>query len=586
MPGRFSRLLALSVVAALVLASAPPALAIGPRDRAALKAARHAPRHASVSALTVPSGAYAPDPADSADDTWTAAVSIEGQLGMPVFDGSYEATARAFYKATGTAADGGDEDWWSFHVSESEIGSATYLFEAQTASTTVDPIIEVYRADGDGHIFPTAPDKLPWPATDLSLGTTGCVAANDSGVWISAGNGASCPFVADEPGDYFVRVRPAYFEGDGFLDGAGPYEFRAKAGQFSRLGGASRIDVAVNISREQFPTGYGPDFAEGQPTVVVANGYKPSDALPAAALAYAVDGPLLMLPDRGGLPYSVRTEIVRYGATRVIIVGGTATVSTAMALQLAGVAGVTTVQRVAGADRYAVARNIAVRADAEYGVSPFAFVVSSTKFADALSATPMSAYNVAPILYSNGFSIDRTSLNTLTSLAISDVCIVGGTGSVSAGVENTLKARLGATHVMRIGGVDRYEASKNFARWATELSEPLPRNGSVGTSGSPEALARLEATEMGSASGSVFADALAGGAFAGAAGAPVILTPGTGLSPYLWDKNAKLPAGKTDWITDVRNSGEEPGRILRSYVFGGAGTVTQGVLRDLDLMTR
>jgi hypothetical protein len=198
----------------------------------------------------------------------------------------------------------------------------------------------------------------------------------------------------------------------------------------------------------------------------------------------------------------------------------------------------------------------------------------------------MSAYNVAPILYSNGFSIDRSSLGLLTTLAISDVCIVGGTGSVSTAVENALKARLGATHVMRIGGADRWEASKNFAKWATELGEALPRDGSVGTVGSPAALARLEASEMGSASGSVFADALAGGAFAGAAGAPVILTPGTGVSPYLWDKSGRLPAGKTDWVTDVANSGEAPSRIRRSYLFGGAGTVNAGVLKDLDLMTR
>ena len=410
MSGPLKPLVALSLTLGLVLVSAPAALATGPRDRVALKASRHSGGLVSVSALTASSASYPPDAADSADDTWTAAVSIEGALGMSAFDGSYEATSRAFYKASGTAAGGGDEDWWSFQVSPSEIGSATYVFEAQTASTTVDPIIEVYRADADGRIYPTAPDKLAWPATDLSLNTPGCVAANDSGVWIAAGNGASCSFAAGQPGDYFVRVRPAYFDGDGFLDGAGPYEFRAKMGQFSRLGGATRIDVAVNISREQFPTGYGTVFAEGQPTVVVANGFKPSDALPAAALAYAVDGPLLMLPERGGVPYSVRSEIVRYGATRVIIVGGTATVSAATASQLAGVAGVTTVQRVAGADRYAVARNIAVKADAEYGVSPFAFVVNSTKFADALSATPMSAYNVAPILYTNGFSIDRTSL--------------------------------------------------------------------------------------------------------------------------------------------------------------------------------
>lgn len=96
---------------------------------------------------------------------------------------------------------------------------------------------------------------------------------------------------------------------------------------------------------------------------------------------------------------------------------------------------------------------------------------------------------------------------------------------------------------------------------------------------------RLEASNMGVASGAVFADALAGGSFAGFAGVPVILTPGGAISRWIYDKNRTLPAGKTDWLTDVRMSGEQSGAILRSYVFGGAGTVSDAVLRDLDHIT-
>ena len=90
---------------------------------------------------------------------------------------------------------------------------------------------------------------------------------------------------------------------------------------------------------------------------------------------------------------------------------------------------------------------------------------------------------------------------------------------------------------------------------------------------------------MGVASGAVFADALAGGSFAGFAGVPVVLTPGGVISPWIRDRGNRLPAGKTDWLTDVRASGEEPGAILRSYVFGGAGTVSDAVLRGLDRIT-
>jgi len=575
-----------AIVAAAALAATvfPEAVFAAPRDMAAMQAARHL----GVRATAVPAGlaTYPSDLNDSTDDTWTAAFDIAATLGMPAFTGSYEATARAFYKAD-TTSGGGDEDWWTFTVDSSDVASGTaYLFEAQTSSTTVDPIIDVYRADAGGAIYPTPADQLVWPTTDVSLGTPGAVASNDFGAWLAFGLGASCSYTPTQPGVYYVRVRPSFGPGDGFNFGAGPYQFRAKKGQLSRLGGATRLDVALNVSREQFPTDYGPDFAEGQPTVVMASGFVFSDALPAAALAYAVEGPLLMLPKGVTVPANVIAEIRRYGASRVIIVGGTGTVTAAQEAALKKVPGVTTVQRVPGADRFAVARNIAVKAEAEYGLAPFAFVVNGKKFPDALSATPMSGYNVAPILYSNGATVDPDTLNTISSLGITDVCIVGGTGSVSTAAENQLKARLGATHVMRIGGVDRFEASKNFARWACELTElPAGRDGLVGTPGSPSSLARLNSSRMGVASGSVFADALAGGSFAGFIGAPVILTNGNAVSRWIHDTNGTLPAGKTDWVEDVRGAGEGPRAILRSYVFGGPGTVSDAVLRDLDRIT-
>lgn len=584
-----SRQVAVAIAIALTIAAVAPAgaatqgaIAAKPGRRGGLRAAGSISR----AAITAQSATYPADWADSRDDTWTTALDLRGTLGLPRYTGSYEATARAFYKAD-VASGGGDEDWWKFEVYSSDVASATsYLFEARTSSTTVDPIIDIYRADAGRRIYPTPADQLNWPETDVSKGTSGAVAANDDGLWFGdKGTSASCSFVATQAGTYYVRVRPMH-DALGFNKGAGPYEFRAKIGQFSRISGATRVDVATNLSREQFPTNYGTDLAVGQPTVVVANGYVFSDALPAAALAYAVDGPLLLLP-RVGVPASVVAEVRRYRASRVVIVGGTGTVTAAQEAALRAIPGVTTINRVGGADRYAVARNIAAKTNLEYGIAPFAFVVNGRKFPDALSASPMSGFNEAPILYSSGFSMDAATLDTIQTLGITDVMIVGGTGSVSTLAENQLKAKLGTTHVSRIGGADRYECSKNFAKWACELTEPaLTRDNSVGTPGSPAALLRLDYSSMGAASGAVFADALAGGSWAGMVGVPVLLTPGDNVSKWIVDTGHVLPVGKTDWLTDVRMSGEAQAQwIQRSYVFGGPGTVSANVLRQLDRAT-
>lgn len=592
MHARRRSLVTLVAILSLALAATPRAAFGTPGTAVEKKAVRHASgvRAAVVhpAAVTIAAPTYAPDVADPGDDAWTSAVKLDSAM-LPELSGSYETTARAFASALGTDPVAADEDWFRFVVEQSELDHGySYLFEAVSASSTVDPVIELYRADDGGQIHPTASNLILASAgqTDYTLGATGCVAGNDDGRWLNQGFGASVSFSPEATGTYYVRVRPAYFDDVvGYDDGAGPYEFRSKIGQFSRLWGADRTGTSIAISRETFPDNYGPDLlTKITPTVVVTNGYKFSDALPGAALAYGVDAPMLLLPV-GTVPASVVGEIRRFGASRVIILGGLATVTRAQENALRAIPGVTTVERVAGADRYAVARNIGTKLAAEYGASPFAFIVNAKKYPDALSAASMSSQNAAPVFYSNGYSVDRTTLATMSGLGITDVCIVGGTASVSAACERALKARFGATRVIRIGGADRYEASKNFAKWACELNEPLPRNGLVGTPGAPDVLARLEPSVLGVSAGTVYAEPLAGGAFAGFAGAPVILTPPRAISPWIWRKGASLGAGKTDWFTDVAVSGETPGMIMRSYVFGSDYIVSGSVLGDLDRIT-
>ena len=95
-------------------------------------------------------------------------------------------------------------------------------------------------------------------------------------------------------------------------------------GTVERVAGVDRYATAVAISRATY---------EKADTVYVATGLNFPDALAGAALG----GPLLMTPP-GALPDSVRDEILRLGAARVVALGGATVVSERLLATAAGLA--------------------------------------------------------------------------------------------------------------------------------------------------------------------------------------------------------------------------------------------------------
>jgi hypothetical protein len=150
---------------------------------------------------------------------------------------------------------------------------------------------------------------------------------------------------------------------------------------------------------------------------------------------------------------------------------------------------------------------------------------------------------------------------------------------VSTAVERTLRSKFGSSHVIRMAGADRYECSKNFAVWASGLGSWGVPGLFVGTPGTPAALFALDPRYLGVATGENFPDALLGGAFAGTAGAPLILSPRAVLSPWIAGK------GSAGWLAAVHRSGLPTPVIQRTYVFGPAASVTDAVLVALDRAT-
>lgn len=251
-----------------------------------------------------------------------------------------------------------------------------------------------------------------------------------------------------------------------------------------RLAGTNRYLTAVAISSR---------FNPGVPVVYIATGTDYPDALSASALAAAAGGPLLLVQPTS-IPAPVAAELRRLAPEKIIIAGGTSVVSTAVEKALKSIA---PVERAAGGNRYATSRQLALSAGT---LGPTAFVATGRNFPDALSATAAAGSLGGPVVLVDGGSstLDAATASTLVSLGTSSVKIAGGTGVVSSGIESSLRSRFG--NVQRYGGGNRFVTGTAIN--TSTFSSPSTVYLAVGDS---------------------FADALAGGALAGATGSPLFI---------------------------------------------------------------
>ncbi len=293
-----------------------------------------------------------------------------------------------------------------------------------------------------------------------------------------------------------------------------------------RLAGDDRYATAAAISAE---------FAPGVPVVYLATGRGFPDALSAAAAAASLGGPLL-ITEPTSIPPVIAAELERLDPARVVLVGGTAVVSTAVEQAVRDLLSGADVVRNEGADRYATSRAIARSAFAP-GDARIAYIATGRNFPDALAASAAAGADGAPVILVNGAagSLDSATRELLVELDVQRVFIAGGTGVVSPGIESGLRALLGTDDVRRLAGADRYltAVAINNARFGVEPTVYL-------------------------ATGLDFPDALAGAALAGSTGSPLYVVPGTCVPRAVLDGMA-------------RHS------VQRFVKFGGAGVLTAGV---------
>ena len=246
-----------------------------------------------------------------------------------------------------------------------------------------------------------------------------------------------------------------------------------------RIGGVDRYATSVALSRKAFPT------VSTVGTVYLVSGQSPADALSAGPAAVA-QGAAMLLTKADRIPDVTAVELRRLAPERVVVVGGTAAVSNAVATAAGSMAA--TVERIGGKDRYATSAALARAAfgaksteggDAAAQGAHTAYLATGRGYADALAAGPAAGAARSPVVLVDGraSTLPSSAKDLLTELGVQEATIVGGLGAVSAEVEADLREVLGTTlldapAVTRAAGDDRYETAIMLNRKAFPAVSP------------------------------------------------------------------------------------------------------------------
>jgi len=198
-------------------------------------------------------------------------------------------------------------------------------------------------------------------------------------------------------------------------------QLTAYAPSVVRLQGADRYATAAAISSAIFPG--------GAPVAFVVNGVAWPDATAGGAAAALLGGPVLLTTSTR-LPATTVAELTRLAPSRIVVVGGTGVVSTAVETALRGLAA--RVDRIAGADRYATSAAVATQLFSA-GPRPVWFATGGS-FPDAVAGVAAAAVEDAPILLAPPSCLGPTSRAAASRFAPARTVLLGGPRVLSGAV--------------------------------------------------------------------------------------------------------------------------------------------------------
>lgn len=205
--------------------------------------------------------------------------------------------------------------------------------------------------------------------------------------------------------------------------------------EYERLAGADRFQTAAALASSFFP--------DPVTTVFVASGGAFPDALAGGAAAAAEGAPLLLVSS-DETPGPTETELRRLDPDRIVLLGGPAAISAAVARDLESSGA--TVERREGPERYATAADIAAES---FPDAATVLVASGERFPDALAGVPLAGALQAPILLVQRDAIPASIAAELSRLSPDQIVVLGGPAAVSVDVEAELDQYVGRQRAAR-----------------------------------------------------------------------------------------------------------------------------------------
>jgi putative cell wall-binding protein len=283
----------------------------------------------------------------------------------------------------------------------------------------------------------------------------------------------------------------------------------------TRVSGTDRYATAAAIADAGWPS----PLPSGS-TLLLATGENYPDAVAGAAAAGHLDVPLL-LTTHAALSASAAAEISRLKPANVALLGSTSAIDDAVSAQVAALG--PHVVRWQGANRYETAAAVSKATYPDGAIN--VYLATGSAFPDALAGAALAAVTGGPLLLTDPHTLPDATAAELARLHPAAIVVLGSTSAVSDGVADAAVAAVGGAQLSRLQGPDRYQTADAVASVLVQV-----HGGSSASNGI------LVAT------GTNFADALAGAAWAGATDRPMLLVPGAYVTSQTWQAIQALKA--------------------------------------------
>lgn len=191
--------------------------------------------------------------------------------------------------------------------------------------------------------------------------------------------------------------------------------------------------------------------------VVIANGWSPPDVGAAAPLAGRLDATVLYA-SKDDLGQPTIDALEELNPSRVLLMGGTAALTSEVQSQVRRMLPGATVQRFAGTDRVDTAAEAALSEPAVPIGQP-AVIANGWSPPDVGTAAPLAASLGGSVLFTQRGSLGDPTVAALRRLAPSRVVIVGGIAAVGADIESQIGSVVPGAVIERLSGTDRVETA-------------------------------------------------------------------------------------------------------------------------------